>query len=131
MRKAYILLSLLMFFVMTGQAKSYQKTNLGIKTQINTTDVEIQFYNSSTVRIIKSPVGENVKKESLSVIKKPQTAKFTVNQQGDIIFLKSDKIRVDIDTKSGKINHREVASQSLLLLHPMCQVWGEQSRYSM
>lgn len=114
MRKAYIILSLLMVFVMTSQAKSYQKTNLGIKTQINSTNVEIQFYTPSTVRIIKSPVDRNFTKESLSVIKKPQTTKFTANQQGDVITLKSDKMRVDIDTKSGKISYFTLDGEELL-----------------
>lgn len=35
-------------------AQSYQKTSLGIKTQINSTDVEIQFFAPSTVRVLKS-----------------------------------------------------------------------------
>ena len=114
MKKVYIILSLLIVFAMTSQAKSYQKTNLGIKTQINSTNVEIQFYTPSTVRIIKSPVDRNFTKESLTVIKKPQTAKFAANEQGDIISLKSDKMRVDLDTKSGKISYFTLDGKALL-----------------
>lgn len=38
-------------------AQTWQKTTEGLKTTINKTAVEIQFYNAATVRIIKSPDG--------------------------------------------------------------------------
>src|SRR5665647_3991541 len=94
MKKLNLMLSLLLVLAIGSQAQSYTKTNLGIKTKINSTDVEIQFYGSSIVRVLKSPVGKTFTKESLSVIKKPQTTKFAINQQGDVISLKSDKVKV-------------------------------------
>jgi len=97
-----------------ASAQSYQKTNLGIKAQINATDVEIQFFGSSTVRVLKSPVGKIFTKESLSVVKKPETTKLAIHQQGDVISLKSNQLKVDVDLKSGKISYSTLAGVLLL-----------------
>lgn len=114
MNKINLMLSLLIVFTIGVQAQSYQKTDLGIKTQINSTDVEIQFYGSAIVRVLKSPVGKTFTKESLTVVEKPQAVKFTVYKQGDVISLKSDKIKVDIDVKSGRISYVSLAGTQLL-----------------
>ena len=95
-------------------AQSFTKTVLGVKTQINSTDVEIQFYGPSTVRVLKSPAGTAFTKESLAVIKKPQTTKLSVQEQGDVILLKSEKLKVDINLKSGKIAFETLSGTTLL-----------------
>ena len=113
MKKINLLL-LLAVFAISSQAQSYKKTDLGIKTQINSMDVEIQFYGSSIVRIVKSPEGKTFTKNSLSVVKKPQGVKLAITQQGNIISVKSDKLKVSLDTKSGKISYSTLAGGSLL-----------------
>ena len=105
---------LLLFYAISSQAQSYTKTNLGIKTQINSMDVEIQFYGPSIVRIVKSPVSKPFTKNSLSVVKKPQGVKLSIARQGDIISLKSDKLKVNLDTKSGKIAYSTLSGVPLL-----------------
>ena len=95
MKKINLMLSLLIVFAIGTQAQSYQKTDLGVKTKINSTDVEIQFYGPTTVRVLKSPVGKAFTKESLTVVKRPQAIKFTVNQQGDVVSLKSENCQYD------------------------------------
>ena len=114
MKKLNLMLSLLMVLWIGLQAQTYQKTAFGITTQINSTDVEIQFYSTSTVRILKSPVGNPFAKESLTVVKKPQATKFTVNQQGDVVSLKSNKLKVDVDVKSGTVSYSTPAGAVLL-----------------
>ena len=108
------MLSLLMVLSIGSQAQSYQKTNLGIKTKINSTDVEIQFYGPTTVRVLKSPAGKPFTKESLTVVKKPQATKVAISQQGDVISLKSDKLKVDVDIKTGKIAYSTPTGTKLL-----------------
>jgi len=102
--------------LLVGQlfAQQYQKTNLGIKTNAQSMDIEVQFYSPSIVRILKSPEGVAFKKESLSVNKKPQDTKFTIQQKGDILSLKSEKLKVDVDLKSGKISYYTLAGATLL-----------------
>lgn len=114
MKKINLTLSLLMIFAMIVQAQSYQKTDLGIKVKINSTDVEIQFYGPSTVRVLKYPIGKTFTKKSLSVVEKPQATKLAISQQGDIVSLKSDKLKVDVDAKSGKISYFTLAGVQLL-----------------
>ena len=114
MKKLNLMLSLLLVLSIGTQAQSYQKTNLGIKTKINSTDVEIQFYGPSTVRVLKSPVGKPFTKESLTVVKKPQATKVAISQQGDVISLKSDKLKVDVDIKTGKIAYSTPTGTKLL-----------------
>lgn len=77
-------------------------------------DVEVQFYSPGIVRILKSPEGVAFKKESLSVTKKPQQTKFTIQQKGDVVSLKSEKLKVDVDLKSGKISYYTIAGATLL-----------------
>jgi alpha-D-xyloside xylohydrolase len=114
MKKNNLMLSLLLVLAFGIQAQSYQKNDLGIKAQINSMDVEVQFYGPSTVRVLKSPAGKTFSKESLSVIKKPQATKFTVNQQGDVVSLKSGRLKVEVNIKSGKIAYSTVAGTPLL-----------------
>jgi alpha-D-xyloside xylohydrolase len=99
---------------LSSHAQSYTKTDLGIKTQINSMDVEIQFYGPSIVRIVKSPEGKTFTKNSLSVVKKPQGVKLSIARQGDLISLKSDKLKVSLDTKSGKIAYFTLSGVPLL-----------------
>lgn len=114
MKKNNLILSLLLVLTFGIQAQTYQKTALGVKAQINSTDIEVQFYGPSEVRILKSPVGKAFSKESLSVIKKPQATKFAISQQGDALSLKSAKLRVVVDLKSGKITYSTLAGTPLL-----------------
>lgn len=103
-----------MVFAIGSQAQSYQKTDLGLKTKINSTEVEIQFYGPSIVRVLKSPIEKPFTKESLTVVKKPQATKVAISQQGDVISLKSNKMKVDVDVKSGKISYSTPAGAQLL-----------------
>jgi Alpha-glucosidases, family 31 of glycosyl hydrolases len=101
-------------FILPLSAQSYEKTASGIKTKLPSMDVEVQFYSPQTVRVLKSPTGWTYKKESLSVIKKPEQTKFTVNQQGDIVSLKSSKLEVDVNLKLGKISYVSLSGEKLL-----------------
>jgi len=83
MKRVNLTLALLMIFIISGLAQSYQKSDFGIKSKINGIEVEVQFYGPSIVRIIKWPEGTTYAKESLSVIKTPQKTVFSVKQQGD------------------------------------------------
>jgi len=104
MKLIYTLLILVFVISTSSKAQSYQKTDLGIKSKINSIEVEIQFYGPSTVRILKWPEGKPFKKESLSVIKTPQKTAFSINQQGDELSLKSENLKVNLNLKNGKIS---------------------------
>jgi alpha-D-xyloside xylohydrolase len=106
----------LVLVVVTGlacNAQTYRKTDFGIKATINDVQVELQFYGSSIVRVIKYPIGKSFEKQSLSVVQAPQKITFRVKQQGDELLLKSEKLNISINLKTGKIAYANKATQLL------------------
>lgn len=99
----YFLVVLLFLVVSNSEAQNFQKTNYGIKSTINSIEVEIQFYSPSTVRIVKAPQEKTHSKTSLSVVETPQVTKLSVKQSGDELVLRSKSIQVDLNLKSGSI----------------------------
>jgi len=108
------LLLLLLFATATSQAQTWQKTDAGIKTTINKTAIEIQFYTASTVRIIKSPEGSAFDKKSLSVIKTPEKIKTDIKQQAAVVELQSDNLKVKLNLNSGTISYFSKSGTALL-----------------
>jgi alpha-D-xyloside xylohydrolase len=108
------LLLVLLFIGISSYAQSYQKTDLGIKTLINSTAIEIQFYSPTTVRIVKSPAGTDFTKQSLSVVKQPQKTAISIKQRGDVLNLRTALLNVALDLKSGSITYSTVKGESLL-----------------
>ena len=113
-KKLLIIISLVCAMVATGLAQPYQKTDWGIKTTINSIEVEIQFYSPTMVRILKSPEGITFNKESLSVIRAPQKTAFSIKQAGDEISLKSESMQVNLNLKNGKIAYSAASGERLL-----------------
>ena len=95
-------------------AQGYQNTGKGLKTTLNAVEMEIVFYNPSTVRVIKSPQGWQYTKESLSVIEKPQDVSIRTRQNGNIVSLRSSKIEVRLDLKTGNLSFFTLNGQVLL-----------------
>ena len=81
--KFFTIIIFISISVVNAKAQPYQKTDLGVKSTINSIEVEIQFYNPSTVRVLKSPEGKTFEKKSLSVIATPQKTDININQKGD------------------------------------------------
>jgi alpha-D-xyloside xylohydrolase len=99
----YFLVVLFFLASLNSEAQNFQKTYYGIKSVIDSVEVEIQFYNPSTVRVLKSPQGKTYSKTSLSVVETPQNTTLNVKQSGDELVLKSKSIQVDLNLKSGAI----------------------------
>jgi len=109
-----VIFVLWIFASMSLPAQSYQNTGNGLKTMLNGIEVEISFYNPSTVRIVKSPSGWEYSKESLSVVEKPQNVSIKTSQKGDMLSLKSNKLEVRLDLKTGKISYYTLSGNLLL-----------------
>ena len=62
-------------------AQEFTKTEFGMKLNSNSVAIEVQFYSPTIVRILKSPQGNTFSKESLSVIKKPETVQLNIKQR--------------------------------------------------
>jgi alpha-D-xyloside xylohydrolase len=95
----------MLLVVQHGISQNYQKTDLGIKSTIQSVQVEIQFFNPGTVRILKSPEGAPFEKKSLSVIKEPLKTDLKITEEGNNIVLESSVLKVQLDEKTGKISY--------------------------
>jgi len=102
------------FYFCNCWSQTYQKTDFGIRSVINSITVEIQFYSPSTIRILKWPEGKSFSKESLSVIQKPQKTEYTIVQKGDLLSLKSKSVVVLLNLKNGKIIFKSLTGETLL-----------------
>ena len=98
----------------TSNGQSYQKTESGIKTVINTVEVELRFYDPLTIRVLKWPVDDVYDKKSLSVIKSPEGTTFSIHQTGDELSLKSKSLQVVLNLKNGRISFKTLNDESLL-----------------
>jgi alpha-D-xyloside xylohydrolase len=100
---------------MISSAQNWQKTNLGVKADLSSTHVEIQFISPTIVRVQKWPVGTTFTKESLSVIKTPEQAKFSISEKADELTLKSQGVVAVMNLKSGMVSFQSPNGKSLLI----------------
>jgi alpha-D-xyloside xylohydrolase len=84
-------------------AQNYQKTSNGVKTQVGTTYIEVQFYSPTIVRVLKSPKGETLKKKSLAVIKEPEATRFNIEKFNNVITLASSDVVVTLNLTTGDV----------------------------
>lgn len=110
----YIYILVLLAISNCAYAQIYQKTGLGIKLSIDSVEVQIQFYSTSIVRILKSPKGRSFTKESLSVVKSPENTALRIAQQGDNVYLSTKKLRVALNVKSGALTYYSPTGNLLL-----------------
>ena len=113
-RQLSFILTLTLFFNVYVMAQDYQKTTNGIKLTANSVDVELKFYDASTLRVVKHPTDWKYTKESLSVIKEPETVKLQISQNEDIVSLKSNSLEVTLNLKSGNISFFDINNNLLL-----------------
>lgn len=93
------------FAIVAGSnAQVFQKSELGLKATINSVEIELQFYNPSTLRVIKYPQGKVFVKQSLSVNKVPQKISFSIKQLGDELVIKSEKLQAKLNLKNGRLS---------------------------
>jgi alpha-D-xyloside xylohydrolase len=104
MNKAAIVLGLFAWSTGTGvYAQPYQKTDYGIRSTVRSVNIEVQFYSPFVVRVLKSPEGTTFTKQSLSVIQVLQKTTFRTEQNGDELFLETERIHASLNLKNGEI----------------------------
>ncbi|SFD88301.1 glycoside hydrolase family 31 protein [Thermophagus xiamenensis] len=114
MKRAFAVLFIILAVVTHGSAQSYLKTDIGIKTSIEDTDYEIQFFSPSIVRVLKSPEKSCFTKESLSVIKRPQKTDIDVRLDGKDLILESDELLVTLNMNNGTVSFETSTGKPLL-----------------
>lgn len=117
MRRSIIIMALCLLTSWTW-AQEFQKTTSGIKTTISgkQTDIEIQWFGPNTLRVLKTPQGKSVKKESLSVIAQPQNSGIKITTPGNgCIVMKSQTLTVILNPKTGIITYAKPNGDALLI----------------
>ena len=92
----------------------YSQTANGVKATVNGVDVEVQFFSSKIVRVLKSPAGTEFEKNSLSVIKTPEKVDFTVAKAGDAVVAKTADVAVSLNAKTGRVTFNDPSGKLLL-----------------
>ena len=117
MRRSIIIMALCLLTSWTW-AQEFQKTTSGIKTTISgkQTDIEIQWFGPNTLRVLKTPQGKSVKKESLSVIAQPQNSGIKITTPGNgCIVMKSQTLTVILNPQTGIITYAKPNGDALLI----------------
>lgn len=117
MRRSIIIMALCLLTSWTW-AQEFQKTTSGIKTTISgkQTDIEIQWFGPNTLRVLKTPQGKSVKKESLSVIAQPQNSGIIITTPGNgCIVMKSQTLTVILNPQTGIITYAKPNGDALLI----------------
>jgi len=113
--KAYLItVALVSMMNQNINAQSYKKTDTGLSFSVADMNVEMKFYGSQTIRIIKYPAGKSFTKNSLSVIKNEQKTKFSVTENKDILLIKTNDLQISVNTKNGEIAYATTSGKELL-----------------
>lgn len=75
------LLALTALAIPHASAATWDKTPGGIKAQIDSIEIEINYYTPSTVRVVKKPINKANTDPSLSVIATPEKMSLNVKKQ--------------------------------------------------
>lgn len=86
-------------------AQKYSKTDTGVKFEFPFGNVDMDFYNSSTVKVQKSVKGWKYVKNSLAVISKPQTVSNTITGSGSSYRLSLSELVITVDKLTGAITY--------------------------
>lgn len=84
-------------------AQPVEKTKWGLTATIQSTKIDIRFYSDRIVRVIKYPDNTVFKKESLSVIKEPESTAINMVWQNNLVILNSKVLVVKLDLDNGKL----------------------------
>ena len=114
MKKKYLIIIIMLFSFQHSFSQNYQRTNLGIKSKAGEVQIEIQFFSPETVRILKSPEGSSFTKKSISVIKEPVKTDIKISEDENKISVQSSAVKVQLDTKTGKITYFNLQGEQLL-----------------
>jgi len=114
MKKITLLLSTLILLAGQIFSQQYQKTENGIKANLQSMEVEIKFYSPSIVRVFRTLEDKNIEKTSLSVIKIPGKTELNISGHDNIVILSSKLLSVSFNMQTGKITYSDSKGNQLL-----------------
>jgi alpha-D-xyloside xylohydrolase len=97
------LLSALLLCAGSVYAGEYRTTDNGILARVQSLNIEVSFYTSSIVRVLKYPDGTAPASESFSVIASPVDTEVGITDNGDVVVLKSTDVKVELNLNTGQL----------------------------
>ena len=94
--------------------KNFDKTDLGFKTSIDSTTVEIQFFSNKIARILKYPSDSIISKQSLSINKTPEKLNLKISEDANFYIVASDSLKIRLNRNSGEISFLDLDNTQLL-----------------
>ncbi|MEO7975633.1 TIM-barrel domain-containing protein [Flavobacterium sp.] len=79
-------------------------TDTGIKTEILSNSIEIQFLSPTIVRVLKYPKSIVLDKKSLAVIKKPEKLNLKTVESESFYIVSSNKLKVKVNKKNADVS---------------------------
>ncbi len=67
-------------------------------------DVNVEFYSPSIVRVYKTPSQKSCNKESLVIVKTPESTPVSFGEKGKNVTLSSRLIQVEVNPETGGIH---------------------------
>ncbi len=95
-------------------AQAHQTAPGAFNATVQSTDIGIEFYTPTIVRILKSPSGVAPVRENFSVVMSPDDVPVTVDYDGPIIRICSDSMTVSLDKTTGKVSFSDRNGLQLL-----------------
>ena len=95
-------------------AQNTERTPQGMKCTTQGMDIRVEFYSPSIVRVYKTPEGKPYNKESLVVVKSPETVKVDFSEEAGQTVLKSSILKVLVNPATGGISFHTIAGNELL-----------------
>jgi len=83
--------------------QSYQRTTNGVKTSVESTDIEVRFFSPQIVRVFKYPKGKMPEKKSFSIVKEEEKTEFSIKEYNNVVALESSEIIVLLNTYTGDV----------------------------
>lgn len=114
MRKSIVLTLILGFLSLVGKAGQVIKTELGIRATVDSVNIEIQFFGTKIVRVIKTPEGEDPDLKSFSVIKKAGPVALKIASTDNWVTVNSPELKVTLDLVNGKVSFFDSEEKLLL-----------------
>lgn len=113
-----LLLSLALILLIGLQSETYADSDLqeisGMKTTINSVDIQVQFYSPGIVRVVKSDQGADLPKESLSVVKEPEDVALQFRENDKEMSIISSSINVSLNKTTGALIFYDSENQILI-----------------
>ena len=110
-RKAgFLLVCATMVAAGNGTAQNVQRTSQGIKCATQGMDVNVEFYSPSIVRVYKTPSQKSCNKESLVIVKTPESTPVSFGEKGKNVTLSSRLIQVEVNPETRITEHNSLLS---------------------